>query len=101
VSVPDAELRAAVSFRRVGANPVRDRATFRFELPEEALVGIEVFDAAGRRVTSLVRGPRQAGSHLVEWSTRDAAGRSVAAGIYFVRFRGPGLAAAEKVLVVR
>jgi len=92
---------AVASFRRAGPNPLQGGTAFRFELPREAVVAVDVFDAAGRRVAGLVRGPRQVGSHVVEWSGRDAAGRRVAAGVYFVRFTGDGLVATEKVLVVR
>jgi hypothetical protein len=92
---------ATVRFERTGANPFRDRTTFRFQLPAKANVTVDVHDATGRRVIVLLDGPRKPGSHVVEWTGRSANGRKVAAGIYFVRFRGSGLTATEKVLIVR
>jgi len=92
---------ALPTFRRVGAHPQQGGvAAFRFELPASAVVTLEVFDAAGRRIATILRGERQAGSHLVPWSGR-ADGARVPAGVYFVRFSTAGYAATEKVVLVR
>jgi hypothetical protein len=89
------------AFARQGANPFRDRAVFRFELPAPAIVAADVYDVRGRRVARLIEGPRKAGAHRLEWDGRGTGGVALAGGVYFVRFRTAGLTAVEKVVLVR
>ena len=53
-------------------------------------VGLEIFDASGRRVRSLVRGMLAAGQHRMSWDGKDAAGRSVPSGRYLLRLQACG-----------
>ena len=92
---------AGFRWAREGANPSSGPSAFRFELPRSATISIDVYDATGRHVATLLQGRRDAGSHRVEWDGRDASRRDVASGVYFVRFRTAEFAATEKVLRVR
>lgn len=64
--------------------------TLRFTLPVAAEVRLEVYDALGRRVTTLLEGRQAAGEGSVTWDGRDAAGRPVGAGLYFYRLGALG-----------
>jgi hypothetical protein len=66
-------------------NPFRGSATIRFSVPRAGPVSVAIFDAAGRRVIDLVRGPVPSGSGEIAWEGRDATGHAVANGVYFVR----------------
>ena len=102
VDAPVAEIGPArPSFLRLGANPFRERAEFRFELPAPAMVRADVYDVRGRLVASLVDGPRKEGSHRLTWDGRAADGTEPGTGVYFVRFRTAGLTAVEKVVRIR
>jgi hypothetical protein len=82
-------------------NPFRSAVGLRFDPLRAGAVAVVVYDLAGRRVRSmdvLSRGP---GEHRATWDGRDDAGRSVAAGVYFVRVRGGGGDLAAKVLRLR
>ncbi len=92
---------AAIRFARAGANPASGACVFRLELPARAALDVTVHDARGRRVTTLARGERDAGSHVLTWDGRDADGRPAASGVYFVRLTTAGLTAVEKVVRVR
>ncbi len=70
-------------------NPFASATSIEFELPREADVKLRVYDAAGRRVRTLLEGSRPSGVHRVEWDGRDAAGRSVASGVYLYRLETP------------
>jgi hypothetical protein len=68
---------------------VRDgHATLRFALHRSEEVRLEVFDVAGRRLTTLVSGVRGAGEHEVAWGgeTRSGLARN---GVYFARLETP------------
>jgi flagellar hook assembly protein FlgD len=46
-----------------------------------------VFDAQGRQMRADQLGALAAGDHVWEWNGRDAGGRDVGAGVYFVRLQ--------------
>jgi hypothetical protein len=60
-----------------------------------------VYDAAGRRVNTLVEGSRAAGVYIENWGGRDTRGQRVAAGIYFVRLHTAQGEAVEKMVLLK
>lgn len=80
-------------------NPFARSTMITYALPWPGPVDIAVFDAAGRRVRTLVSGPTEAGVHSVRWDGRDAGGSRSAAGVYFVRFEASGLAQTQKLVL--
>jgi hypothetical protein len=75
-------------------NPFALRTTVRFALPRASDVRIEVFDLAGRRVRTLVDGPREAGLQSVPFEP----GRDASSGVYFVRMTAGAFEATRKML---
>jgi len=82
-------------------NPCNPSATLRFELARAGNVELAVHDLAGRRVRTLLAGPRAAGAHAVAWDGRDGEGRPVASGLYFCTLRGGGELAVRRLLLLR
>jgi hypothetical protein len=80
-------------------NPIASAALIRYALPHAGPVRLSVIDVLGREVARLVDRPLTAGAGEVVWSTRNAGGSRVAAGVYFVQLRGSDFTAATKVLV--
>lgn len=67
-------------------NPFRDATTIRFALVRPGPVTCEVFDAAGRRVRTLLSGDaRDAGEQSVVWRGDGAGGERLAPGLYYYR----------------
>jgi hypothetical protein len=83
------------------ANPVLFPLRIGYSVPRSGYMGLDVFDAAGRRVRSLVDGPGLAGGHIVAWDGRDARGRSVPAGVYLLRLRGAWGMVSTKAVVLK
>ncbi len=75
--------------------------TIVFDLPEAGAVQLEVFDASGRLVRSLVAGELPAGRHRWVWNGRNQAGLPVAGGVYFCVLEHSGSRLARQMLVVR
>ncbi len=67
-------------------NPFNPSTTFSYQLAEDALVKLEVYDMMGRRISSLVDGVKTAGYHSALWQSRDESGKQLASGIYLYRF---------------
>lgn len=89
---------AATRLAWASPNPSRHRTVIRFELARESDVILELHDVRGARVRTLAEGVRGAGAHEVAWDGRDAAGRSLPAGVYLARMRAGETASTLKVV---
>ncbi len=69
-------------------NPFRDHAVLTIEQPEEGIITVDIFDAAGRSVARIHDGEAQSGTFRVRWDGRDAAGRMLPSGAYLALVRG-------------
>ena len=66
-------------------NPFRSRVAIAYDMLAPSRARLEVFDAQGRRVARLVDEPQGIGRREVVWDGRDARGRELPAGSYWVR----------------
>jgi hypothetical protein len=84
-------------------NPSGGRIWIDLDVPrhDEAVLELNVYDVAGRRVRELIGGERPAGRHTMSWDLRDGGGRRVGAGVYFVVFQATEYRRTEKVLILR
>lgn len=67
-------------------NPFNPSTTISYQLVEEANVTLEIYDMMGRKISSLVQEPKQAGYHTAKWEGKDNTGKQVATGAYLYRF---------------
>lgn len=91
----------AFSLAAVAPNPFDMETSVRWDLSRAARVRVDVFDVAGRRVTTLLDSQRAAGRGEVRWAGRDASGRAVAAGVYFIRVSALGEMRTSRAVIVR
>jgi hypothetical protein len=68
-------------------NPFNPMTRIRFDLARPGPVTLRIYDARGRLIDTLVRGPQDAGRHVVVWNGRDARRVSQASGVYFYTIR--------------
>lgn len=79
---------AALTMESPWPNPFNPRTEVRFVLATAGPVDLEVFDARGRLVQTLLRGEsRDAAEHRVVWDGTDAGGSAVPSGSYLFRVR--------------
>jgi len=50
---------------------------------------LDIYDAAGRRVASLIHASLEPGNYSVTWDGRADGGDPLGAGLYFARFESP------------
>jgi hypothetical protein len=79
-------------------NPAARRVSVRYCLPKPGAVSVGVYDAEGRLVKLLARGPATAGEHQAWWDGAGKTGRAAAAGVYYCRVQGQGFAATRKLV---
>jgi hypothetical protein len=72
-----------------------------FALPAEDRVTLQVVDAGGRLVRTLVAGQMPAGWHRITWDGCDADARAVGSGVYFYVLTAGGREQARRMLVLR
>ncbi|MBD3348140.1 MAG: T9SS type A sorting domain-containing protein [Candidatus Eisenbacteria bacterium] len=83
-------------------NPFGRTTALSYRLPAVSEVDIAVFDASGRLVRKLVDSQRQeAGARTTVWNGRDAWGRPVASGVYFLRVDAGGSAITRRAVLLR
>ena len=82
-------------------NPWNPETTIRFAVPDLVDVHLEVFNALGQRVRTLVAEELPAGVYRVRWDGRDASGRSVSSGIYFYQLQAGFFRATGRMLLMR
>ncbi len=82
-------------------NPVREGTTIRWSLPRAEIVRLDILDTAGRLVLNLASGLQPAGRHETLWDSRDAGGREVPSGIYFIRLRVEGRTLESRIAAIR
>ena len=83
-------------------NPFNSETVLRFDLARrEQRVDLRVYSIDGQRVTTLVSGPRAAGSYVVRWNGRDDEGKALASGIYMYRLEAENLVEVRKLLLLR
>jgi hypothetical protein len=83
-------------------NPLRGGAsgTITFTLAEAGPARVEIFDLAGRLVSTVFEARGSAGENRVRWDGRDDTGRLVTSGIYFYRLAADARTFARKITVL-
>jgi len=77
-------------------NPIAGSGVISYRLPAEAHVSLQLYDAQGRRVRSLVSATQAAGQH---WVGLDGSG--LASGVYYYLLESGGQRVTQRCLVVR
>jgi hypothetical protein len=83
-------------------NPFNPLTSISYAVPQAGRVTVEICDARGVRVTTLLDGEvRAAGNYRQEWNGRGDSGRPVPSGVYFAHVRQDGAARTVKITLVR
>ena len=82
-------------------NPFNPTTTIQYALPEDASVTLEVFDAMGRLVATLVNGQQSAGRYDAQWNGRSDAGNTVASGMYLYRLKAGNFVETRTMLLLK
>lgn len=90
---------SAVGFA-VYPNPGRGRFTIRFTATG-AWLRLAAYNAIGQRVRTLADGAPPPGIQRLFWDGRDDRGRTLGAGVYFLRLETPPQEAVQKIIVSR
>jgi hypothetical protein len=103
VHEPDVPPSGSISTGKVFPNPVAASGSANtiigFELKDEQLVNIEIFNIKGQKIKTLAHKKMSKGSQQVYWDCTDSSTQKVSSGIYLYRISGKDMALSGKILV--
>ena len=82
-------------------NPFNPMTTIKFSLPADSRVKLNVYDLAGRLVTTLIDDNLVAAEHTVIWDGRTNTGQRVASGTYYYRLSADGFEQTKKMMLIK
>jgi hypothetical protein len=82
-------------------NPFNPVTTLRYDLPENSMVNIKVYDMLGREVRTLVNQVQDAGFKSIMWDAANDYGKSVSAGIYLYQIQAGDFIQTEKMVLLK
>lgn len=82
-------------------NPFNPATSIEYGVLEEGHVSLNIYDAAGRLVRTLVGADRTPGYYVESWNGTDEAGRRLASGIYFCRLEVGGTERVQKLVLLK
>lgn len=82
-------------------NPFNPTTTIGFTVPSRVNVTLQIFDVAGRLVTTLVSESRDAGRYSATWTGRDASGAQVGSGVYFYKLSAGSHSLTRKMVLLK
>lgn len=88
---------ANLSLKENYPNPFNMETTFKFDIPSQSEIKIEIFNITGRKTADLFSGTLSAGEYSYTWNARN-----LASGIYYVRLSSSaGVNSTRKVLLLK
>ena len=82
-------------------NPFNPITRIRFALPQAGSAKLDIYNAAGQWICTLVEGEVASGHHEVMWDARNASGFNVASGTYFAVLKVRDLRKTRPMTLVR
>ena len=82
-------------------NPFNPITTLRYDLPENSLVSITIYDIMGREVRTLVNQTQDAGFKSVIWNATNDYGKPVSAGVYLYQIQAGEFVQTKKMVLLK
>ena len=82
-------------------NPFNPVTTLRYDLPEDAMVNITIYDMMGRQVSTLVSSQQTAGYKSVKWNATNNKGSPVSAGLYLYTIQAGEFRQTKKMVLLK
>ena len=82
-------------------NPFNPVTTLRYDLPENGLVNITIYDMLGRKVKTLINQTQDAGYKSIIWDATNDYGKPVSAGIYLYQIQAGEYMQTKKMVLLK
>jgi hypothetical protein len=101
VSIIDATFPITYNLHNAYPNPFNPKTTLHYDLPEDALVNITIYDMMGRQVTTLVSSQQSAGYKSIQWNATNDEGQPVSAGLYLYTIQAGKFRQSKKMVLLK
>ena len=82
-------------------NPFNPTTTLGYNLPEEGLVNITVYDMLGNVINQLVNEVQNSGYKSIQWNATNNQGKPVSAGVYIYRIQAGDFVENRKMILLK
>jgi len=82
-------------------NPFNPVTTLRYDIPENAMINITIYDMLGRQVKTLINQTQDAGYRSVIWDATNDYGKPVSAGIYLYQIQAGEYMQTKKMVLLK
>jgi len=101
VSIIDETLPITYNLYNAYPNPFNPRTTLHYDLPEDAMVNIIIYDMMGRIVSNLVSSQQNAGYKSIQWNATNNIGQPVSAGVYLYSIEAGEFRQTKKMILLK
>ena len=101
VSIIDETLPMTYNLHNAYPNPFNPVLTLRYDLPEDALVNITIYDMMGRQVKTLINRSQTAGYKSVQWNATNDRNEPVSAGLYLYTIEAGQFRQTKKMVLLK
>jgi hypothetical protein len=82
-------------------NPFNPITTLRYDLPEQSMVNIIIYDLLGRQIRTLINQTQDAGFKSVIWDATNDYGKPVSAGVYLYQIHAGEFVQTKKMVLLK
>ena len=82
-------------------NPFNPLVTISFNVGRTGSIEVNIYDLAGRCVSTLASGEFKTGEYFRQWDGRDNSGSNLPAGVYLVRIKGATTVDSKKITLLK
>ena len=101
VSIIDKTLPITYNLYNAYPNPFNPTTTLRYELPEDGIVNITIYDMMGRIVKTLVNGSHTAGYKTIQWYATNDSNELVPTGLYLYTIKIGRIMETKKMVLLK
>jgi Leucine-rich repeat (LRR) protein len=101
VSITDETFPLIYKLQNAYPNPFNPVTTLSYDLPEDALVNVTIYDMVGRQVSTLISSQQSAGYKSIQWNATNSAGQPVSAGLYLYTIQAGEFRETKKMVLLK
>jgi hypothetical protein len=101
VSIIDATFPITYNLHNAYPNPFNPVTMLQYDLPEDAVVNITIYDMMGRVVNNLVSSQQNAGYKSVQWNATNDRNEAVSAGLYLYTIQARQFTETKKMVLLK
>ena len=101
MNINNSNLPKSYSLKQNYPNPFNPLTSLRYDVPNDGLVNIIVYDMMGRIVKTLVNGYQTAGFKSVQWNATNDRNEPVSAGLYLYTIQAGEFRQTKKMILLK